>query len=365
MRYWIDLFTWNTWQEFLKAGATVSGFRAKRWKTVQAMKPGDILLCYLTGLSRFCGMLEVTGKPYQDSVPIWGEDSFPSRIPVRLVMSLEPEYAIPVASLGAELSYFRDAKSPHSWTGHFRGSPKEEKTEDAQIIVEALYAAQANPVYREFDARKLNRKVPVFYDTGVGEVTVPDNEDDAGEVSEVEPIEVSHDEIQWQLLQLGSEMGLSVWVARNDRSKAFNGISFQSIHGMRKSLPRQFDDATNRTIELIDVLWLKDNAILAAFEIEHTTSIYSGLLRMSDLIAMQPNINIRLFIVAPDERRDRVLTEINRPTFSNLKPPLREICRFIPYSSLRSKLDQVGEFVKYLRPEFLDEIAEEVEPDFT
>lgn len=72
-------------------------------------------------------------------------------------------------------------------------------------------------------------------------------------------------------------------------------------------LPRRFDEATNRTIELIDVLWLKDNTIIAAFEIEHTTSIYSGLLRLSDLVSMQPNLNIRLYIVAPDERRDKVL----------------------------------------------------------
>jgi hypothetical protein len=61
----------------------------------------------------------------------------------------------------------------------------------------------------------------------------------------------------------------------------------------------QFDEATNRTIELIDVLWLKGNAVVAAFEIESTTSIYSGLLRMSDLIAMQPNLNIPLYLSPP------------------------------------------------------------------
>ena len=49
------------------------------------------------------------------------------------------------------------------------------------------------------------------------------------------------------------------------------------------------------TIELIDVLWLQGNAIVAAFEVESTTSIYSGLLRMSDLVAMQPNLNIPLW----------------------------------------------------------------------
>jgi hypothetical protein len=58
---------------------------------------------------------------------------------------------------------------------------------------------------------------------------------------------------------------------------------------MRSNLPRQFDDATNRTVELIDVLWLQGNAIVAAFEVESTTSIYSGPLRMADLVAMQPN----------------------------------------------------------------------------
>jgi hypothetical protein len=66
---------------------------------------------------------------------------------------------------------------------------------------------------------------------------------------------------------------------------------------MLEELPTQFNDATNRTIELIDVLWLKGNTILAAFEIEATTSIYSGLLRMSDLLALQPNLDLALYLV--------------------------------------------------------------------
>ena len=111
------------------------------------------------------------------------------------------------------------------------------------------------------------------------------------------------------------------------------------MKNIRSELPRQFDDATNRTIELIDVLWLQGDAIVAAFEVEHTSAIYSGLLRMSDLISMQPNIKINLYIVAPDERREKVFNEINRPTFARLKPPLPDICRFIPYSELKSKTE--------------------------
>lgn len=51
--YWLDLYTFETWNEFLAAGANVIGFREKRWKTVQKIKSGDILLCYLTGVGRW------------------------------------------------------------------------------------------------------------------------------------------------------------------------------------------------------------------------------------------------------------------------------------------------------------------------
>ena len=75
------------------------------------------------------------------------------------------------------------------------------------------------------------------------------------------------------LLKLGSELGLDVWVARSDRNREFNGENFQDIPSLRRNFPRQFDDATNKTIELIDVLWLQGDAIIAAFEVEHTTAI--------------------------------------------------------------------------------------------
>ena len=102
---------------------------------------------------------------------------------------------------------------------------------------------------------------------------------------------------------------------------------------------------------------------MAAFEIESTTSIYSGLLRMSDLITMQPNLNIPLYLVAPDARRDKVMAEINRPTFSRLSPPLSEICRFISFSKIREELPKIKNIIKYIKPEYLAEISESCETD--
>ena len=76
----------------MKAGGDVSGFRESRWKTVQRIKPGDYLLCYLTGVSRWIGILEVTSEAFKDDSTIWEYDGvFPSRLRVKLINQLEPE----------------------------------------------------------------------------------------------------------------------------------------------------------------------------------------------------------------------------------------------------------------------------------
>jgi hypothetical protein len=152
------------------------------------------------------------------------------------------------------------------------------------VVVAALFEAQSNPISRPFDQRKLHKTPPVLQ-SKAGAVTVP--EDEPERVSEKRKgtgapddskASTEHTELQWRLLKLGNDMGLDVWVAKNDKNKSFNGQQFINLSQIRKEPPLQFNEATTRTIELIDVLWLKGNAIVAAFEIESTTSIYSGLL---------------------------------------------------------------------------------------
>jgi predicted RNA-binding protein len=361
--YWLDLFTGTTWEEFLAAGGEVSGFRDRRWKSVQRIKPGDYLLCYLTGVSRWIGVLEVVSEPFRDNTPIWKDEEFPSRVRVRPVVTLTPETAVPVFELRDQLSAFQNLKNPNAWTGHFRGSPVRWKVADGEAVVSAVQEAEKNPIKRPADAAKLSRR-PRALNAAIGPVTIPDSEESA-EDHGLAPNESTaareptvHTEMQWGLLKLGSDMGLDVWVARNDRSREWAGHRFSDLARLRAELPHQFDEATNRTVELIDVLWLDGNAILAAFEIESTTSIYSGLLRMADLLSMQPNLNIPLYLVAPDERRQKVFTEVNRPTFSRLSPPLVDVCRYIAFSTLRDHLAQVKSFIRYLKPQFLDELSE-------
>src|SRR5688572_24564454 len=143
--YWLDLFTHQTWTEFLAAGGTISGFREKRWRTVQAMQPGDIFLCYLTGVSRWIGLLEVTGPAFKDSTPIWTRAEFPVRIPVKVRARLDPLHGVPVIEM-QHLSVFRNLKSPNAWTGSFRGSPNRWSVADGEAVVRAVREAEAHPV---------------------------------------------------------------------------------------------------------------------------------------------------------------------------------------------------------------------------
>lgn len=363
--YWLDLFTGKTWGEFIDAGASVTGFRETRWTTVQKMKPGDYVLCYLTGVSRWIGVLEITSEPFMDHTPIWEDEVFPCRIRVKLVEALTPDTSVPIHDLLPRMKTTKDLAHPQSWTGYFRGSPAKWNAADGELIIQAIREAARNPVVRPVDQAKLSRR-PRALKARTGSFTVPEDieteTESATDDEQTRSDEASaHVEAQWLLLQLGSDMGLDVWVARNDKNRSFGGHRFSDIRSLKSALPSQFDDATNRTIEHIDVLWLKGHSIVAAFEIESTTSIYSGLLRMSDLIAMQPNLNIPLYLVAPDERRGRVIAEINRPTFSRLSPPMSEMCRYISFSTLRERLAEVRRMAKYLKPEFLDELSESCE----
>ena len=159
--------------------------------------------------------------------------------------------------------------------------------------------------------------------------------------------------------QIGIQMGFHVWIPRSDKMRVLALIPATHHGKILDALPLNFDEATLGTIENIDVLWLKGRSMARAFEIEHTTAVYSGLLRMADLLALQPNINIRLHIVAPLGRREKVLHEIKRPVFSLLeRGPLYEQCSFLSYDSI----DTLAE-IPYLS-HMSDSIVEEHE-EFT
>ncbi|HEU4564396.1 MAG TPA: hypothetical protein VFS05_07105, partial [Gemmatimonadaceae bacterium] len=132
-----------------------------------------------------------------------------------------------------------------------------------------------------------------------------------------------HTHIQWLLATMGRKLGCRVWIAANDRGRSWQGETLGDL-SIRRLPPLGMDADSQRVVSLIDVVWLRGaNRVIAAFEVELTTSVYSGLLRMADLAALAPNLNFPLYIVAPASRAEKVRRELARPSFQALDLPAR------------------------------------------
>lgn len=123
-----------------------------------------------------------------------------------------------------------------------------------------------------------------------------------------------HVKMQWKLILLGLKTGSRVWVPRNDQQKIQKEYGFTEFE---QSFSAGIDTPA-KYVENIDVVWKEEFRIDAAFEIEHSTAIYSGLLRFSDLKIIAPNSIYPLFIVAPLSKKNRVFEQIKRPAFRKL-----------------------------------------------
>src|SRR5205814_2002016 len=148
------------------------------------------LLCYLTGVMRWVGVLEVV-KPTENQKLIW-KDSFPVRFEVKPVVVLQPEHGIPMDDLSGKVDFFRGPQDRGKFKGFVRMSPNLfKKAEDAELILSLLRTAEKQPIARPVDPKKLARKPFFKADRPKGKskvptvVTVP--EPDEPEVLELAP----------------------------------------------------------------------------------------------------------------------------------------------------------------------------------
>jgi hypothetical protein len=149
------------------------------------------------------------------------------------------------------------------------------------------------------------------------------------------PRELSdHLKMQWLLLKMGRQAGEKVWAPRNDQQRITSEYKFADF---AETFAAGLDTQV-KYVENIDVVWKEEFRIDAAFEIENSTSIYSGLLRFADLAMVAPNTVYPMFIVAPGERRQRVREQLARPSFRHLG--IHEKVRYLSYE----RVNEIEEF---------------------
>jgi type II restriction enzyme len=219
-----------------------------------------------------------------------------------------------------------------------------------------------NGDHRGLLSNDLGAAAGLLFDVGSGRYAAPPRADDAAalaaweadlarlreehgpearRLSAARETDATHTEVQGWLRDLGLALGFDVWVASNDRGRPCAGGRLGD--GCLESLPTALDTAAD-SIPLIDVLWLERGQarVAAAFEVEHTTSIYSGIVRLLDLAlgAAAPDL-AGLFLVAPDDREDEVRAQLRRPAFARVSDLH---VRYLPYGELAKNREAIARF---------------------
>lgn len=159
--------------------------------------------------------------------------------------------------------------------------------------------------------------------------------------------DATHTQVQGWLRDLGHALGYRVWIATNDRSRPY--AEGKLADGCLAELPASLSISGADTVPLIDVIWLNpDQSVAAAFEVEHTTSIYSGIVRLLDLaLGSLTPVQQHLYLVAPDSREDDVRNQLARPAFSRVT----ELgIKYLPYGALREHRESIARFGTGMKP---------------
>jgi len=237
---------------------------------------------------------------------------------------------------------------------------------------------ELNATYRDLLSNDLGAVAGLLFDIGSGRFTPPprdtveggesealaawaadlarvrqDSTRDARALKSAGDGDRTHTAVQGWLRDLGHALGFVVWIAANDRSRPLG--SGRLGDGCLGDLPASLGaDASADAARLIDVLWFErgdggtpTGRVAAAFEVEHSTSIYSGIVRMLDLALGAPHAALRhLFLVAPGNRREEVRAQLARPAFSRVADLH---VRYLPYEELeqhRAAIARFGEGLK-------------------
>ncbi|MDT3739175.1 MAG: hypothetical protein RO257_06690 [Candidatus Kapabacteria bacterium] len=140
--------------------------------------------------------------------------------------------------------------------------------------------------------------------------------------------DLSHTQVQSLLGAIGLKKGFDLWYPENDKYKMDSQIIDYSK--VRNSLPN-FSFEIDNIISEIDCIWMQNSKPISFFEVEHSTPIYSGLLRFNDVLLTIGGVD-NFNIVANNVRESKFSREINRPTFKQNK--LIDKVTFLDYENI-------------------------------
>ena len=166
-------------------------------------------------------------------------------------------------------------------------------------------------------------QIPDLYCNKVSEIHFPNHKKDLSrlkEISKIINIEVdddtplTHSDIQAKLILIGSYLNYRTYTP--DKGK-------QSIYGTlgdlcsEKEMPvDSIPKLSVDTVRYVDVIWFDEEGYPThAFEVEHSTDITKGLLRLYQI----HKLRIRMYVIAEEENRTKFDKEVRKNPFIKIR----------------------------------------------
>jgi hypothetical protein len=189
--------------------------------------------------------------------------------------------------------------------------------------------------YEVFDLAYVGRK---------GEILPPKIKEKPKKEIKFEPIRISsHETAEAILLSLGNLLGFDTYTP--DKGRIVKGKPLGDIATLQE-LPYFGSEKIMESAQNIDVVWIKDEWPEYFFEVEHSTGITPGLLR---IYRVAGKLSAKCFIIGPAEMLPKFKREIEKPPFDKIK----ERYKFKSYEELEEMYLATKKFIEISR-DFLE-----------
>lgn len=301
-------------------GSRASGANRAKF---QRMKPGDEVLIVEGDMIRLLGKIAAATVNPELSQELWKNLRGDTHTGWDLIYFIANpvEIDLPFVKFCRLLGY-ADNYQLRGFTAVSRNNLEEFYSRYDDLYSILFQIKHGQPVYEKPKPEELDERIE-----GVKEAEVSVEPEDV-EAMLANGALSDHVKMQWKLIGLGIKCGSKVWIPAGDQKKIREQYEFEDFE---TNFAAGLDTQT-RYVENIDVVYKEEFRIDAAFEIENTTAIYSGLLRFSDLSLVAPNTTYPFFIVAPRDKRNRLVEQLRRPTFKHLH--MDKKVRYLSYEAV-------------------------------
>ena len=124
-------------------GFDVLGFKERRRRQAESMRPGDEIIFYVTGVQEFGGIVRVASEMFEDRTPIWPQgkkkhpEDYPWRVDTEPVLIPDEDAFVAAKEIVGDLEHASKWPAEH-WHLAFQGQLRTISDADARLLHKRL-----------------------------------------------------------------------------------------------------------------------------------------------------------------------------------------------------------------------------------